>query len=58
MHGIDGFDLYAKIKDMDPDGKIYYFLTASELYLEEYRKEDYKKLSPDLFMIKPIAQKN
>ncbi len=53
MPDIDGFDLYAKIKDIDPSVKVY-FLTASEFYYENFRKEEYKKLSRNLFIQKPI----
>ncbi len=56
MSGLDGFELYAKIKEMDPNVKIY-FLTAIELYLREDIKEEYKKLSSDLFIRKPIRSK-
>lgn len=56
MPQLDGFDLYQKLKELDPTLKIY-FLTASEAYYEQYRKKDYSKLSKDLFIQKPIELK-
>jgi DNA-binding response OmpR family regulator len=56
MPQLDGFDLYQKLKGLDPQLKIY-FLTASEAYYEQYRKKDYSNLSRDLFIQKPIELK-
>lgn len=53
MPNIDGLDLYKKIKEIDPSVYIY-FLTASELYYEGLRKEEYEKINPNLFIRKPI----
>ena len=39
MPNMDGFELYNKIKEKDPKVKIC-FLTASELFYEEFRKND------------------
>jgi two-component SAPR family response regulator len=39
MPMINGFDLYQKMKEIDSNVKIC-FLTASELFYEEYRKLD------------------
>ena len=38
MPNLDGFELFNKIKEKDPKVKIC-FLTASELFYEEYRKK-------------------
>ena len=41
MPKMDGFELYEKIKERDDKVKIC-FLTASELYYEEFRKKESK----------------
>jgi CheY-like chemotaxis protein len=53
MPKMDGFELYDKIKKKDPQAKIC-FLTASELYYEEFRKKEYYALDKNLFIRKPI----
>ena len=54
MPDIDGFDLYERLKKIDPDIKAY-FLTASEMYHEEFRKAEHCSLNNDLFLQKPIS---
>jgi DNA-binding response OmpR family regulator len=39
MQKMNGFDLYQKMKKIDSNVKVY-FLTASELFYEEYRRLD------------------
>jgi two-component system response regulator ChvI len=53
MPKIDGFELYQEIKKIDSKAKIC-FLTASEMYYEEFRKEEYCSLDKDIFLRKPI----
>jgi DNA-binding response OmpR family regulator len=53
MPKMDGFELYDKIKKKDDKAKIC-FLTASELYYEEFRKKEYSALDKNLFLKKPI----
>ena len=53
MPKMDGFQLYDEIKKKDPQAKIC-FLTASELYYEEFRKKEYHALDKNLFIRKPI----
>ena len=54
MPKINGFDLYQKIREIDSNVKIC-FLTASELFYEEYRRLDaYPKLDKEYFIQKPI----
>ena len=56
MPKMDGFELYNKIKEKDPEVKIC-FLTASELFYEEFRKTRYmlgEKLGEEYFIQKPI----
>ena len=56
MPNMDGFELYNKIKEKDPKAKIC-FLTASELFYEEFRKTRYmlgEKLGEEYFIQKPI----
>ncbi|MDW0149825.1 MAG: response regulator [Nitrososphaeraceae archaeon] len=56
MPKMDGFELYNKIKEKDPKVKIC-FLTASELFYEEFRKTRdilVDKLGEEYFIQKPI----
>ena len=53
MPKMDGFELYQEIKKKDNNAKVC-FLTASELYYEEFRKKEYIALDKDLFIRKPI----
>jgi CheY-like chemotaxis protein len=56
MPKMDGFELYNKIKERDPEVKIC-FLTASEMFYEEFRKTRYmlgEKLGEEYFIQKPI----
>jgi DNA-binding response OmpR family regulator len=53
MPKMDGFELYEELKKKDNDVKVC-FLTASELYYEEFRKKEYHALDKDLFIRKPI----
>ena len=56
MPNMDGFELFNKIKEKDPKVKIC-FLTASELFYEEFRKKRYilgDKLGEEYFIQKPI----
>jgi CheY-like chemotaxis protein len=53
MPKMDGFDLYKKLKKLDPRINAC-FLTASEQYREDQREVKYRDLSQDLFIQKPI----
>jgi DNA-binding response OmpR family regulator len=53
MPKMDGFELYEQLKKKDNDVKVC-FLTASELYYEEFRKKEYHALDKTLFIRKPI----
>ena len=53
MPKMDGFELYHKIKKKDNNAKVC-FLTASELYYEEFRKKEYYALDRNMFIRKPI----
>jgi CheY-like chemotaxis protein len=54
MPKMDGFDLYQRIRKIDSNVKIY-FLTASELFYEEYRRVDaYPTLDKEYFIQKPL----
>jgi DNA-binding response OmpR family regulator len=54
MADIDGFELYERLKKMDPNVNVC-FLTASEMYHEEFRKAEHCALNKDLFLQKPIS---
>jgi two-component system response regulator ChvI len=54
MPKMDGFELYQKMRKIDSNVKIC-FLTASELFYEEYRRLDaYPTLDKEYFIQKPI----
>ena len=54
MPDMNGFELYTKIKKIDDKSKVC-FLTASEMYYKELRKDKYESLDKELFLLKPIA---
>jgi DNA-binding response OmpR family regulator len=54
MPEMDGFQLYDEIKRKDQKAKVC-FLTASELYYQEFRKKDYNAIDKNLFLRKPIG---
>ena len=54
MPKMDGFELYERLKEVDPDVKVC-FLTASEMYYENIRRAKYYALNKDLFLQKPIS---
>jgi DNA-binding response OmpR family regulator len=51
---MDGFELYKEIQKIDGKANVC-FLTASELYYEEFRKNEYHAMDRDLFIHKPIG---
>ena len=53
MPKMEGFELYHEIKKKDNNAKVC-FLTASELYYEEFRKKEYYALDRNMFIRKPI----
>src|SRR5919112_2111629 len=53
MPKMDGLELCHEIKKKDNNAKVC-FLTASELYYEEFRKKEYCALDRNLFIQKPI----
>ena len=53
MPKIDGFELYHEIKKKDNNANVC-FITASELYYEEFRKKEYCAIDRNLFIRKPI----
>jgi len=54
MPEMDGFELYKEITEIDPIAKAC-FLTASELYYEEFRDKEYSTLNKELFIRKPVG---
>jgi CheY-like chemotaxis protein len=54
MPVLDGFELYERLKKIDPDIKVC-FLTASEMYHAEFRKVEHRGFNEDLFLQKPIS---
>jgi CheY-like chemotaxis protein len=60
MPEMDGFELYIKIKEKDPNVKIC-FLTASEMYYEKFRTTRLvlgKTIGENYFIQKPIKGKD
>jgi DNA-binding response OmpR family regulator len=56
MPGMSGFELYKEIKEKDPSVKAC-FLTAGDLYHEKSRNKEYSTLDKELFILKPIENK-
>jgi DNA-binding response OmpR family regulator len=56
MPNMDGFELYKEIKEKDPNARAC-FLTASEFYNKEFRTREYHALNKELFIRKPIENK-
>ena len=54
MPEMDGFELYERLKKLDPDVKMC-FLTASEMYHQKIREVEHYALNKDLFLQKPIS---
>lgn len=54
MPKMDGFELYRELKKKDSGVKVF-FLTASKMYYEKYRKDEYDSMDKDLFIQKPIS---
>ena len=53
MPGMDGFELNKELQKIDDKVKVC-FLTASELYYKEFRKEEFCALDKELFIRKPV----
>jgi DNA-binding response OmpR family regulator len=51
MPKMDGFQLYDEIKKKDQKAKVC-FLTASEMYYEQFRKKEYSAIDKTLFIQK------
>jgi DNA-binding response OmpR family regulator len=51
MPEMDGFHLYQEMKKIDSNVKVC-FLTASEMYYERFRKEQFSAIDKDLFVQK------
>jgi PleD family two-component response regulator len=54
LPNMNGFELYYTIRRLDDKVKVC-FITASEMYYEEIRKEAYPELDTNCFIIKPIS---
>jgi DNA-binding NtrC family response regulator len=54
MPNLDGFELYERLKKIDPDMKAC-FLTASEMYYGVHRGVEHCALNEDVFLQKPIS---
>jgi DNA-binding response OmpR family regulator len=57
MPEMDGFHLYQEMKKIDSKVKVC-FLTASEMYYEQFRKEQFCAIDKDLFLRKPIENED
>jgi CheY-like chemotaxis protein len=57
MPKMDGFKLYKEIRKQDKIVKIC-FLTAGEMYYEEYRKHAFPEISADRIIRKPISNED
>jgi DNA-binding NtrC family response regulator len=57
MPKMGGFELYEHLKKIDPNLRVC-FLTASEMYHQEVREVEHCALNEDLFLQKPISNKD
>jgi CheY-like chemotaxis protein len=57
MPKMDGFELYERLKEVDPDVKVC-FLTTSEMYHAKVREIGHYALNKDVFLQKPILSPN
>lgn len=57
MPVMDGFSLYEELKKKDSNAKIC-FLTAGEMYHQQYRLDKYNSLEKNLFLRKPISSED
>ena len=63
MPDMNGFQLYREIKKIDSKLKVC-FLTASEMFYEEYRRKqediaaDVTAVDKDLFLLKPVSNQD
>jgi CheY-like chemotaxis protein len=57
MPKMGGFELYEHLKTIDLNLKVC-FLTASEMYHQEVREVEHCALNEDLFLQKPISNKD
>jgi CheY-like chemotaxis protein len=57
MPKMDGFELYIRLKKIDPAMNICFLTASSEPYREELQKDKYAELSRDLFLEMPLPTK-
>lgn len=57
LPGMNGIELYYKIRKLDNNVKIC-FLTAGEMYYEEIRKQVFPELEANCFIKKPVANED
>ena len=57
MPEMDGFHLYQEMKKINNKIKLC-FLTASGMYYEQFRKEQFSGIDKDLFLRKPIENED
>jgi DNA-binding response OmpR family regulator len=53
MPGVNGFELYRQIKKIDDKAKVC-FLSAGEIYYDQFRKELFPALDNNCYIQKPI----
>jgi DNA-binding response OmpR family regulator len=57
MQKMNGFELYNRLKKMEPDVKVCFLTASSETYREELMKERHCELNKDLFLNMPLRLK-
>ena len=57
MPKVDSFELYERIKKVNPDVKVC-FLTDSEMYYEKIGGAKYYTLNKEMFLLKPISTRS
>jgi CheY-like chemotaxis protein len=54
---MNGFELYDRLRKIDPNIKVCFLTASSETYREELRKEKHCELNKDLFLNMPLPIK-
>jgi CheY-like chemotaxis protein len=57
MHKMNGFELYNRLKKMDPGINVCFLTASTDVYREKLMKETHCELSKDLFLDMPLRLK-
>jgi CheY-like chemotaxis protein len=57
MQKMNGFELYDRLKNIDPEIKVCFLTASSDTYREKLMKETHCELNRDLFLDMPLRIK-